>query len=573
MIRSHRLAVGLAGVLGALLLPGATTVEAQQTCRRPPGPEVHRLMVPTLRAEDKRIGVQAADELRERLEREFNCQELIIVSRNDIFNTLSVSGYDTASALNPNDAKLLGQNVRADEYISGVVRQTPEGFSADLNLVLQRDPALVQPLEPITGKRLGDIARAAATQIEAARKQVEAEEKCVAALRAGNNQEAIQHADFGVTQYPRATLARLCKQAAYAELNFPPDSMLRISSEILEIDPNSRLALLTAARAYQATNQDEKAVQAWAKLISLDPTNTGLVSQATEFLVRSGNAAAAKPIIEKAVQDSPGDPDLQELYWLVLLTIRDWKAAIPVGEELARIDTSFADTSFFVRLVTAYQADSQPQKAAEAAARGGAKFPQNATLAMLQGQNLRQIGQLQQAEVAVRRALTADPKFRQGWLQLAQIQYELNQPDSAISALRQGLANGEDANMVAQFALGLGGQLWQQANASKSQADWEKLIPFLTFSDSLQTAAGQPVPQTRFMLGFSHYSIAQAMLPGLQNAKNCEMARKAQQHVQITATKVREGGSFNPEAAGQLMQWTMQALPFVDAQVKANCPS
>ena len=573
MIRSHRLAVGLAGVLGALLLPGATTVEAQQTCRRPPGPEVHRLMVPTLRAEDKRIGVQAADELRERLEREFNCQELIIVSRNDIFNTLSVSGYDTASALNPNDAKLLGQNVRADEYISGVVRQTPEGFSADLNLVLQRDPALVQPLEPITGRRLGDIARAAATQIEAARKQIEAEEKCVAALRAGNNQEAIQHADYGITQYPRATLARLCKQAAYAQLNFPADSMLRLGNEILEIDPNSRLALQSVARAYEATNQDEKAVQAWAKLISLDPTNAGLVSQATEFLVKSGNAAAAKPIIEKAVQDSPGDPDLQELYWLVLLTIRDWEAAIPVGEELARIDTSFADTTFFIRLVTAYQADSQPQQAAEAGARGNAKFPQNATLLMLRGQNLRQIGQLQQAEQVVRQALSIDPKFQRGWLQLAQIQWELQQGDSTVSSLRQGLANGEDPNMVAQYALSLGGQLWQQANASKALPDWERLVPFLSFVDSLQTASGQPVPQTRFMLGFAGYSAAQAMLPELPKAKDCEMTRKAQQYVQLAATKVREGGSFNPEAAGQLMQWTMQALPFVDAQVKANCPS
>ena len=460
-------------------------------------------MVPTLRADDKRVGVQAGDELRKSLEREFNCQELIIVSRNDIFNTLAVSGYDTASALNPNDAKLLGQNVRADEYISGVVRSTAEGFSADLNLVLQRDPALSQPLGTITGRRLSDVARAAVAQLKEARKQIEAEEKCVAALRAGNNQEAITHADYGITQYPRATLARLCKQAAYAQLNFPADSMLRISSEILEIDPNSRLALQAAARAYEATNQDEKAVQSWAKLISLDPTNTGLVQQATTFLVTSGNAAAAKPIIEEAVQQNPGDPDLQELRWLVLLTIRDWKAAIPVGEELSRTDTAFADSTFFRQLVTAYQADSQPQKAAEAAAKGVAKFPQNVTLLMLQGQNLRQIGQLQQAEVAVRRALSIEPKFQRGWLQLAQIQWELQQADSAMSSLRQGLANGEDPNVVAQYTLSLAGQLWTQANNSKTLTDWEREIPFFQLSDSLLTASGQPNVQTRFLLGFS----------------------------------------------------------------------
>ena len=63
------------------------------------------------------------------------------------------------------------------------------------------------------------------------------------------------------------------------------------------------------------------------------------------------------------------------------------------------------------------------------------------------------------------------------------------------------------------------------------------------------------------------------MLNDLPKAKDCEMSRRAQRYVQIAATKVREGGQQNPDAAGQLLQWTMQALPFVDAQVKANCPS
>ena len=571
MKASHLRVFAVAGVLGGLMLPGASVAEAQQTCRRMPSPDVARLMVLTLRAEDRAVGVEAADEIRNRLEREFNCQELIIISRNDIFNTLSVSGYDTAAALNPNDAKLLGQNVRADEYIAGSVQRSPEGFTANLNLVLQRDPALAQPLEPITGRRLGDVARAAVGQIKEARKQIDAEKKCVAALREGKNEEAVQHADYGITQYPRATLARLCKQAAYAQMNFPADSMLRIANEILQIDPRSRLALLSAARAYESTQQDEKAVQAWTTLISLDPTNTGLVEQATTYLVRSGNAAAAKPIIDEAVQQNPGDPDLQELRWLVLLTIRDWKAAIPVGEELARTDTAFADSTFFVRLVTAYQADSQPQRAAETAARGVAKFPRNTTLLMLLAQNARVSGQLQQAEQAIRQALAIDPRTPRGWLQLAQVRWDLGQPDSSMVALRQALANGEDSSLVAQSTLFFAGQIQSQANASKALADWERAIPFFTLADSLQTAAGQPQPQTRFLLGFAAYNVANALIAQLQQTKSCEVAQRAHQHVQLTATKVREGGTFNPDAAGQLMQWTMQALPFAEAQVKALC--
>ncbi len=568
----HRRAIAIAGVLAGLGLSGvASTADAQQVCRRMPSMEVARLMVPTLRAEDRGLAVEAADALRDRLEREYNCQELIIISRNDIFNSLTASGYDTASALSPNDAKLLGTIVRADEYISGTVAQTDEGFRADLNLVLQRDPALVQPLGRFTGRRLSDIARAATSEIGQARKQIDAESKCVDALRAGNEEQAIQHADFGVQQYPRATLARLCKQAAYEELGFGPDSMLRIANEILEIDPRSRLALHVAAIAYQATGEDQHAVESWTTLVSLDPSNTGLVEQAISYLVTSGNAAAARPIIDEAAAQNPGDPDIQSLRFRVLLTIRDFKAAIVAGEELARTDTSRADSVFFRQLVQAYTADSQPQLAAETAARGVAKFPTNALLHQLHAQNLRTIGQLQQAEQASRRAVESDARIQGGWLQLAQIQNELNQPDSALASLRQGLASGADPAMIAQMASALGGQMYRQASSTKTVEDWERVIPWYELTDSLQTASGTPVPTTRFVLGFAAVNIAQPLLQQAAEERSCEKAQRAQAYLNVAQVKLREGGVANPENAGQLLQWVMQASPAADAQIKAFC--
>lgn len=571
MKETHRRAVAIAGVLAGLVLAGASTAEAQQVCRRMPSMDVKRLMVTTLRTPDKALAVQASDAIRERLEREYSCQELIIISRNDIFNSLTASGYDTASALSPNDAKLLGGLVRADEYIAGSVTRSGSEIRTDVNLVLQRDPALVQPLGSFTDDRLSDIARAVSSELEQARKQIEAEDKCVAALRAGNEEEAIQHANFGIQQYPRATLARLCKQAAYEELGFPPDSMLRIANEILEIDPRSRLALHVAAIAYQATGQDQEAVEAWTTLVSLDPTNTGLVEQAIAYLVTSGNAAAAKPIIEEAVTQNPGDPGLLKTRFLVLLNIRDYSAAASAGEELARTDTSMADSTFFRQLVQAYTADSQPQMAAQAAARGVAKFPTNAVLHQLHAQNLRNTGQLQAAEQASRRALEIEPTIQGGWLQLAQIQNELGQPDSALVSLRQGLTHGADSAMIAQMAAALGGQVYRQADASKAQADWERVVPWYQFADSLQTGIGQPMPTTRFVLGYAALNVAQPLLQQAADGRNCELARRAQQYLNIAHIKLREGGSSSPEAAGQLLQWVMQAGPAAERQIEAFC--
>ena len=88
----------------------------------------------------------------------------------------------------------------------------------------------------------------------------------------------------------------------------------------------------------------------------------------------------AKPIIDEAVKQSPGDPELIKLQWGIYRALGDWKAAIPVGEEMVKHDTAAADTVFYQQLVAAYLSDSQPVKAQEAASRGAAKFPNNSTL-------------------------------------------------------------------------------------------------------------------------------------------------------------------------------------------------
>ncbi|HUF27128.1 MAG TPA: hypothetical protein VMM18_09140 [Gemmatimonadaceae bacterium] len=568
----HRQAIAI-GVLAGLAFAGSpAALEAQQVCRSMPPLDVARIMIPSLRSSDPGLAVAAADELRDRLGRDFNCRDLIVISRNDIFNTLSQSGYDTASALTPNDARLLGQMIRADEYVAGSIAAMPEGgYRADLNLALSRDPALSQPLPTITGRRLSDVARDASREIREARKQLDAERRCVAALRASQYQQAIQHAEQGNLAYPRATLTRLCKATAYSQLEYSPDSILAITNEILEIDPRSRIALRLAAEAYEKTGQDQRAVEAWTTLISLDPTNAGLIENATRYLVSSGNAAAAKPIIDEAVQQNPGDPQLQRLRWLVLLTIRDWRGAIAQGEDLSRTDTAITDTTFFRQLVTAYAADSQFQQAAEAAARGVAKFPGNATLHMLHAQNLRTTGQLQQAQAAVQRALEVDSRIQRGWVQLAQIQYDLGQPDSAMRSVHLALESGEDPAFIAQYATSLGGQMYSRAQSAQALEDWERVIPWFQFADSIQTSLQAPVPTTRFVLGYAAVNVAQPVLQQASDQRSCELAQKGRAMLNLAQVKLREGGSAQPEAAGQLLQWVMSAGPSADGLVRTHC--
>ena len=143
---------------------------------------------------------------------------------------------------------------------------------------------------------------------------------------------------------------------------------------------------------------------ALTKLLATDPTNPRLVQDVIRELTVVANPRAARPVVDEAVKLNPGDPDLLKLRWLILLAVKDYKEAYLQGDELVKLDTSFADTTYFIKTASAFQADSQFAKASESAARGLQKFAAHQTLTYIQIASLKQAGQLQPALDALDKA-------------------------------------------------------------------------------------------------------------------------------------------------------------------------
>ena len=408
------LSIRHAGRVSGLLLvaaAGAAAPLASQARRQGPPEGAPRFMVPTLRAQEKGVGVQVADAIRSRLGQDFAAKDLWLIPKENIRATLEASGFAPDEPPDRTTARLLAQNLRADEYLEGEVTRGPNGLRVETRMVLTRDNSMVQPLPVAEGGRATDVATALSRSLREARKQLADERKCEMAIAAGNQDQAITHARAAIAAYPQATLARVCLAQAMVNKKAPADSVITITQQVLGIDPRNRPALALAAQAYTDANRDSLAVNAWTRLLSLDPTNVKLQTQVVNMLAQSGNAAQAIPIIDTAVAQNPGDPELLRLQFLVHLTVaskdgKGWRGVIGPGETLLRTDTGAVDTLFFRRFVTAYAADSQPQKAAESTARGVAKFPNNASLWAFHAAMLRAAGQNQQALEAVGRALT-----------------------------------------------------------------------------------------------------------------------------------------------------------------------
>lgn len=565
MSRHFQAIAGFGLALGGTLVPSVASAQYN----RVPDPNATRVMVAVFRSGEKGLGVQAADAVRSRMTSEFPFKQVYVLPKQDLTATLEASGFPVAEALEPHDQKALATLLRADEYITGVVTKTATGVKLDAALVLARDNSLVQPLGSYEAKSVGDASKLVSTELKEARKQLEFEKKCTNAGRQGQYDAAIAAAKEGITAYPKATLARICWANVLITQKAPAAEMLTISKEIVDIDPKSRPGLAILAQAYRDTQQGDSAVVTLTRLLATDPKNPRLQKDVVEALAVLANPKVAKPVIDEAVQANPGDPELLRLRWLILLSTRDFKEAFAQGEELVKLDTSFADTTYFTRTAAAYAADSQFQKAAETASKGVAKFPNHPGLTYSQIVALRQAGQNQQALEALEKAIAAKISVENGGFLRLTLLKELNRTAEVLPAAKALIAAGDTTTATRAMVLQMGNE--QRTAASKSNApdDYKLAIETLKYADEVTTGASKA--QAQFLLGATYVAFGQVKLQESQANKSCAPAKEAKDMFVEAQIMLPKGGSFAPDAMRQLMGAVMQLDPSADQFIKAFC--
>lgn len=552
--------------LGVFAVTAMIAVGPAMLAAQPRPMVAKRFMVTNLRSAERNLGQQAADAVRNALEGEFAPRVVQVISKSDINNTLEQSGYSTTEALSSADAKALANLIRADEYLEGVVTKTATGFRVDARVVLARDNNIAEPLAIVEGNRLGEVADKLAREVREARRQVDDEGECYLAARQSKYADAVKRARDGMKRYPKATMMRLCLLTTFQSMKQPNDSLLPVVEEILKADSLNRVALTAASAAYKEKGDSTRYIKTLVTLVAGDPTNTNLLNRVVNDLAAYKRAAVAAPIIKQAVADNPGDANLVATAWKVALASSDWKDAVTYGEEMVKLDTAAADTTFFTRLAGAFINDSQPAKAAEALARGAAKFPQNVSLWLALGAQQRKAGQLQQSIESVRKALALDPKAENGRLLIAQAFNEMQQPDSALHEVRQAVSEGGDRKLLGAYALTLANAAYKTANASKTRDDWQKSFRLAQFSDTVSAS-----PTAKFLAGTSAFNIAIGALQEAGPAKSCEVATISKDNFAIAELLIPQGGSTSPQAAGQMMGFVQQYSPNATKMVEVFC--
>ena len=565
--------LSLPGLVLALAAAGAPALFAQSQKTG------DRVMIPTLQSSDKELGVQAAEAIRNQLQKQTNIRDLVVVPKADINNSLTSSGYSTTEALAPGDAKALATLVRAPQYLEGSVTKTPTGYKIESRLIISRDMTKGQVLPVAQGAKLDDAASQVAKAIKDARRQLPAEETCHNNYAQGKYQEAVNGARAELAKNPNSNILAMCLAESYDRLH-QADSAIAVAERVRTSDPRNIPALRLLATTYrsmidsprpgvtpaQLSQDTTKLLAALGAMAAADPTNLRLVQDVINTYPQLGRPKDAIPLVRDLLQNNPGDPALLNLAWLVYLNAGDYQSAVDVGVEMARVDTSAATADYYRRLMAAYASLNQPQKAAEVAALATKKFPNDPMLALLNANTLLKQGQLQMALDAVNKVLAADPKNAQAYFLKAQIQSGLNQSTELMQTLQTAKANGADPSALSQLALKAGSDAYKIGVTSHEIADYQRAIQFLQLSDQLQASV-----DAKFLIGASAFSIGQTATTQAADKRSCDLARTARDAFNLASMNLPAGGQKYPNEAAQLMTAIPQFTPAVDNEVKRFC--
>ena len=554
------------------------------------------ILIPPFRSGDRKLGNRVGDEVRERVEKAHNKRALDVIDERKLTEALFNAGFPADIAPDLSQVRALSRFLRADEYLLGEVDKTPAGVRVRAQLILARDVRMRQPLPDVVDPDADRAAALMAAAVNEARRQLVPHRRCENHLRDGRHAPALEAAREGVRAYPRSTLARRCLLTTYVLAGRPADSVLAIANEILRVDSASFHGIEGAAQAYDAMGSRERAADMWLRLQRTDTTDLELAERVITALLHGGNSARAEPLVTTLSDAAPDHLPLMRLRWQVLFANRSWKEASRIGGILLATDSaSTKDSTFLLRLATAYKSNNEAVKAigvasrgvlefpgdprlfslylqlvrgeaADGLTRGLATFPQNAELKVMQAQELKTKGKSEESVEVMREALALDSTIQHGHLQLARAQSELGQNDSAFATLKRALVVGEDSALVAQFALARGNALYQAANRTRVRDDYLLAMRFLTLADSVRDS-----PRAKLLVGAAALSVAQSAATDAPKTKDCDLSRLASGMIALAEPNLAAGAELAAEAVQQYQSYLAQLQPISAKQVELFC--
>ncbi|HEX7546303.1 MAG TPA: hypothetical protein VF368_06220 [Gemmatimonadaceae bacterium] len=582
-----RAARGLCPLL--LLCTAADNGRAQEFTRQ-------TIMVATLRAVgEPKVARRVGDEVRSRIARLGNQREMHVLDPYFVDDALRLSDLPVNQPLGDRDLFVLARFMRVDEVIFGTVTARDGEVVVAAALRLTRDWGQRQPLPVVRAPTAALAAEKLAGEVTMARRQLNPLRRCENAMHAGDQASAIRFARDGVAAYPASTFARTCLLAALLWIGDRADSVLSVADQILGLDSLNVAATVGRAIALQAENRAADAERAWLKATDLRADSLDLGVRAAEALLQLPRPASALELTRRLSTLDAGDPRLRRLRFRASYALSSWKETAALGDSLdVAVDVEFRrDSSYAVRYVEALKQSGDSIGALAVSARAVKRYPGDARvysqyLALVGGENsaalpraierfpadpefyviaaknARDSGRRRDAIAATAAAVRADPGLSQGYLQMAELWFEEQLPDSALAVLRRAPRTGDGAETLRSYAIARGARVLRSAGDT-SLALQRLAVSFLVLADSVESRE-----DSRSYAAAGMLQLARGELVLAARTRACPDVQQADATLRAAASELERGVGGAAAADGLKQAWNAMKTA-VDNAARVLC--
>ena len=576
-------------LLLALLLAPPGTVRAQEFTRQ-------TLLVAPLHPDgSSRVARQVAGGLRTRIARLSARRELFVVGTDTVESLLHNSGFRADTVLNEIQTLVLARQMRADEVVVGRVVSRPGVVEVHAQLRIMRDWRLRQPLPVVRAASAGAAADTLARYVVEARSQMVGLRRCENFAREGKLRDAAGAAEAAIAQYPASTLARNCLAIVLPFNEAPADSIRKVTEALLARDTLNVVAAVMHAQSLMALQRQDDAANAWTRVIALRPDSLTLGLNAVEYLLRLQHPTRALQAAATLIARHPDEPRFRRLAFRAHVALGAWPAVAALGDSLDAQDPEFReDSTYAIRHVQALRVIGDTLSAlaksarvvkqhsgdvglylqylqlvtgenAAALARGLAYFPGSSELHVLAARAAVTAGRRRDAINSLSAAVSTDPFLLQGFLQIAELWFEEEQPDSALAAIARAPRNGA-TDLLRAYTIARGRQMIRQA-ADTTPRSWTRAVTLFALADTLESQS-----DSRALLVAASLQLARSELVIATQVKTCPEAGRASSALELSLATLDRGVGEGTSAT-ELYEAYGALRTAVDNAVRILCPA
>jgi tetratricopeptide (TPR) repeat protein len=565
------LALGvLAGLIGSPLtaqIPTNSRIGSQPTTPLP------KLMVSNpyaRRSEDSLTSVQVANALRTRMERVAS-GTYQVVTRAQMNEALVGYGYTPDAILQPPVQRQFASAVNARVLLGTHMAQSGAGqITVTARLIgLNDDAGTVVVATRSSGQSLDAFGTSIADQLQPVVKASKDAKLCVD-QRTTDAKKAETAARRALTTNPKNGLAHLCLAQLAADRKAPSDSLIQMLNRAIEGDPQSLPALVMLAKEFQTRADTTKLATTYMQMLVAAPTNDQLRAEALRFLLSAGRLDLARKVAEDALALDEFNPELYDLMSNVCIFENNYKCAVDALEQLFAIDSTKADSSFYIMIAAVA---SQPSESPDTVRlikwtqAGVNKNPTNSTLVsqLLGAYALR--GEADSMVSVAQRLLAIDTtNVAPALLVINELAKQNRGQDAAalIEVVKQR-GTADDKEQVAIVLVNASFKLLQEPQDLIKSAELARQA--LAMVDSTSTRAW---PNANWSLGLATVFQISKLDPETERQKSCEMARQEDALSQESLAALTVARTIKPDVE-QYIGYLNSLKPRVASMIRAYC--